>query len=333
MAFFKTKTEEKRVATARRTPATPTVTRLGWLGLKTADLMAETTFIERTLGLKYLDEGNSADAHHVRYDCGLELELVSGGTAWATRPRPRRGQPDLPFIPSFAVDNIAQVASKLSEQDVLLTQVFEQGWAASFLFFDPDRNLWQVSETRNEPAAQVDRPVRLASLWLAVEDLAAQIEFYQHVLGLPLVDEDTRPRPITENAERELRDEPPAEGEPSPLPELPQVRFDPNGLELPDHAASGAVFFNQGVRLALTSGGQRLEDGAERVWGRDTAFLPGLQTNDLTGYATRLRQAGLEITGPFPYYHNQANRDPRQSAPSQAIRFTDPEGHRWQVFQ
>ena len=209
MAIFSSKIGQNRPVTRDpRRPTPPRILRLGWLGLKVADLMTETVFVERTLALKYLDEGNSNDGHHVRYDCGLELELVTGGTTWATRPKPRRGQPDLPLVPSFQVDDIAAVATRLNEQEVLLTQVFEQGWAANFLFFDPERNLWQVSQTRNEPATHTDGTLRLATLWLSVEDLPAQIAFYRDVIGLPLVDEDTRPRPITLEAERERQTNP-----------------------------------------------------------------------------------------------------------------------------
>src|ERR1700694_1527322 len=139
MGLFGSKTSQPRSTLSKsgnrkNTPVEPAILRLGWLGVKVADLMAESVFLERVVGLKYLDEGNSSGGHHVRYDCGLELELVNGGTTWATRPKPRLSQPDLPVIPDFHLDNIQKLASRLHEQDVLLTQLFEQGWAASFLF-------------------------------------------------------------------------------------------------------------------------------------------------------------------------------------------------------
>ncbi len=330
MGLFGSKTGQRRstvggTASKKATATEPAILRLGWLGVKVADVMAESAFLEGVLGLKYRDEGNSAHGHHVRYDCGLELELVGGGTTWATRPKPRLGQPDLPLIPDFHLDNIQSLASRFHEQDIMLTQLFEQGWAASFLFFDPERNLWQASETRTEPASNTETTSRLGTLWLSVEDLPAAISFYRDVLGLPLVDEAVRPRPITLEAEQYQAENPVEFG-----PALDQSPV----LEISNPPPSaGAVFFNEGVRLALSPGGLRLENAAERVWGQDTAFLPGFQTNNLSGFSNRLRAAQVKITGPFPYYHSQSNRNPHQSQPTQAIRFIDPEGHRWQVFE
>ena len=295
--------------------------RLAWLGVKSADLMKEATFVEQVLKLPYIDEGNSRAGHHVRYSCGLELELVSGGTAWATRPKPRQGQPDLSLVPSFQVDDIDVAASRLHEREVGMTQIYEQGWSASFLFLDPERNLWQVSENRTEPAVQTDELSQLGALWLSVEDLGAAEAFYAEVLGLPLADEANRPRPITLSAEQyqqeNLAEEPEPDGE-TTSPAV-QTALSP----------TGALFFREGVRLALSPGGRRLEDGQDRVWGQDTAFLPGLLTPDLNGLCARLKAAGRPFSGPFSHYSNQS-RQPNHHG--RAIRFTDPEGHPWQAF-
>jgi catechol 2,3-dioxygenase-like lactoylglutathione lyase family enzyme len=305
----------------------PRVLGITWLGLKAADVMAEAAFMERTLGLKHLEEGNSLSGHHIRYDCGpLELELVSGGTVWASRPKPRQGQPDVPLIPSFQVDNIKHLAAQLNEREVLMTRLFEQGWAASFFFFDAERNIWQASETRTEPAVATEEAARIGALWLAAEDFPAQVAFYRDVLGLPLVAQPDNPAPITLEAELYQQenplitlDNPPVEDAAGVQPETPRP------LE--------AVFFAQGVRLALSPGGRRLENGAERVWGQDTAFLPGFQTNNLPGLVARLQAAGVKTSSPFPHYRTPSRLDPRQPQTTQAIRFSDPEGNPWQVFE
>ncbi len=313
----------------------PRILRVAWLGLKVADVVAEALFMERTLGLKHLDEGNSAAGHHIRYDCGtLELELVSGGTVWATRPKPRLSQPDVPLIPSFKVDNITHLAEQLNSREVPLTQIYEQGWGASFLFFDVERNLWQVSETRTEPAATTEQAGQIGALWLAAEDFPAQLAFYRDVIGLPLVSQPTMPRPITLEAELYQQENPPDLTPTSP-DEGPALEPGATVATMDEAVTLGAVFFNDGARLALSPGGKRLEDGAERVWGRDTAFLPGFQTNNLAGLVARLSAAGVKIDGPFPYYRTPSARpNPRQTPTnSTAIRFTDPEGNVWQVFE
>jgi hypothetical protein len=76
-----------------------------------------------------------------------------------------------------------------------------------------------------------------------------------------------------------------------------------------------------------------LENGAERVWGQDTAFLPGFQTNNLPGLVARLQAAGVKTSSPFPHYRTPSRLDPRQPQTTQAIRFSDPEGNPWQVFE
>src|SRR5690349_15096525 len=143
MSWFGASNKKTAIAAASKTkPARtfglePQILGLGWLGMKVADVVALAVFMEEQLGLPFVGEGNTYAGHHVRYDCGaLELELVSGGTTWATRPKPRRGQPDVPLIPSFSVDNIQPVAEQLNEKELATTQVFEQGWTASCYFFD-----------------------------------------------------------------------------------------------------------------------------------------------------------------------------------------------------
>ncbi|HEX2913640.1 MAG TPA: VOC family protein [Chloroflexia bacterium] len=329
----------------------PRILRLGWLGLKTVDLMGETLFLERILGLEPVDEGNSNTGHHVRYNCGaLELELLSGGTAWATRPKPRRGYPDVPLIPSFNVNDIDKLVNHLRDNEVLTTQVFEQGWAASFYFLDAERNLWQANETRIEQAVEAEAPPAIATIWLAVEDYEASLQFYRDVLGLPLVDEAVRPRPITLDAELYQRENPPedlsefgfevAENSASQEPiseygawESPQPG---NGVTETTRQGAiksqGAVFFESGARLALSPGGKRLADNAPRVWGKDSAFLPGLETNNLEGFAARLHSAGIKTSGPYTNFHGHQGHDRRHLSSHAAIHFYDPEGHCWQVY-
>jgi catechol 2,3-dioxygenase-like lactoylglutathione lyase family enzyme len=314
----------------------PRIERINWLGLKVADVTGEALFLEEKLNLKFLNEGNSASGHHVLYDCGtLQLELVEGGQTWASRSKPRLGSPDIPLIGSFTVDKIEEVVNRFSEAEILSTQVFDQGWVASLLFFDLERNLWQVSEIRNEPAIGFSDLRRIGAVWLAAEDLEAQITFYKDVLGLPLSDKDDRPRPITEQAEHQQADAELAEGanlefEPEPAAD----NFSPpSPTEACDEIVTlkegtSVTFFNSGARLALTGGGHRLEGGKERQWGRDTSFMLGFQTNDLNGMAERLRQAGVRIQGPD--YLNRYSTLHRNRA---AIRFTDPEGNTWQITQ
>ncbi len=328
---------------AKKPGLEPRILRLAWLGLKAVDIVEESTFIERTLRLQFLDEGNSTTGHHVRYNCGsIELELVTGGTVWATRPKPRRGQPDVPLIASFSVDNIISLSERLNESEVPRTQTFEQGWVASFLFLDPERNLWQVSESRVEPASQTEEASVIGSLWLSVEDYPAQLIFYRDTLGLPLVDEGPHVRPITLEAERFQAENPlervilPASpNDPSVSPNLAEgAEVEAESGSLSDgNPGSGAVFFAEGVRLALSPGGKRLEGGAERVWGRDTAFLPGFQTNNLNGLVERLRAAGVRTTEPFPFARTLDTRELRSFTTRRAVRFSDPEGHVWQVFE
>ncbi len=304
---------------------TPSIERVNWLGLKVADVVGVSLFLEEKLGLKFLDEGNSAAGHHVLYDCEtLQLELVEGGQTWATRAKPRLGHPDVPLVASFAVDKVQQIAEQLHEAEILTTQVFDQGWVASFLFFDIERNLWQVSETRNEPAVGRDTLRRIGAVWLAAEDLPAQVAFYRDVLGLPLSDLGNRPRPITEYAEREQ-----ATTE-ADLSEFEQNTADVQAENQPESTSTeiheGATFFEQGARLVLSSGGHRLEGGHERQWGRDTSFMPGFQTNDLKGMAEKLRQAGVKLAAP--------DRTSRSLSRHRSfIRFTDPEGNICQISE
>ncbi len=350
MALFGPKNSQKTTTSSQPRngnqdqPNRPGFERLAWLGLKASDVMAEALFLEQTLGLKYLDEGNSATGHHVRYDCGtLELELVSGGITWANRPKPRRGQPDLPLIPSFQLDNIQHFSSQLHEREVLMTQIYEQGWAASFMFFDPERNLWQANETRTEAPVNTEVTTRLGAIWLAVEDFSAQLQFYRDVLGLPLVEEVLSPPAITVEAERQQTEK--LELEQATLSQLTDnVSPPPHNLNINSQASRAvgaeevalkplsAIFFKTGVRLALSPGGTALAGRAARVWGTDTAFLPGLKTNDLPGMLDRLQATGVATSGPFAYTRLQKNGTGSYT-PIQVFRFVDPEGHVWQVFE
>lgn len=325
-------------------PKPPRILGIGWLGLKAADVYAEANFLENELGLRHIEEGNSSEGHHMRYDCRpLELELVSGGTVWATRPKPRLGQPDVPLVPSFKVDNIAAIAARLNEREVPMTQIFEQGWSSSFLFLDPERQLWQVNETHIEPPVNTEQPTIIAALWLAAEDYPAQVAFYRDVLGLPLIEQPTEARPITLRAEllqqAELAGEvlePLTEGfEILPPFEKPDLLPDEVHVLTSDKVTLGAVFFQKGVRLGLSPGGKQLAEGAERVWGRDTAFLPGLQTTNLKAMTERLKAAGVKTSGPFPHYRSQPHPDYRAptTITTQAMRFSDPEGNLWQLYE
>jgi catechol 2,3-dioxygenase-like lactoylglutathione lyase family enzyme len=310
----------------------PGVLRLAWLGLKVADVVAEAGFLEHVLELKLVHEGNSTSGHHIRYDCGpLELELVTGGTTWATRPKPRQGQPDVTLIPSFKVDNISQIAGYLTEREVPTTQIFEQGWVASFFFLDVERNLWQVSETRTEAPSATEKAALINALWLSVEDFPAQVAFYRDVLGLPLVAQPTQPRPITREAELYHQE--------NPISSPDQVEFSEDG-KVAETSSLEAIFFAEGAQLALSPGGKRLENGRERIWGRDTAFMPGLQTTHLADMVARLHAAGIETSGPYSHIGSKTvnGRKPTRANPAlphvtQAFRFTDPEGNPWQIFE
>lgn len=331
----------KKTASSSQQPrqfsAEPRILRLGWLGMKVADVITVSVFMEEQLGLPFIEEGNTYAGHHVRYDCGrLELELVSGGTTWATRPKPRRGQPDVPLVPSFSVDNIQQVAERLNEKDLPATQLFEQGWATSFYFFDPERNLWQVHEKRTEAASGTTELRNIGVIWLACEDLAAQINFYQNILGLPLLDDGGQDRPITAFAEQQQLEEPTTFADYSSDSRADSDVFQENvATDESIRAAKtqqGAVFLTGGVHLALSPGGVKLPNNAPRVWGKDTPFLPGLLTNNLQGMASRLTAAGLKISGPYPHISTKVGFDPRYPTPTQAIRFHDPEGQPWQIY-
>lgn len=327
----------KPIPRAMSASSEPVIERIGWLGLKVYDVVGEALFLEEKLGLKHFGEGNSAAGHHVRFDCEtLCLELVEGGKTWVSRAKPHHGSPDVPLIASFAVDNIAQISQQLHDAKVLTTQIYEQGWVASLLFFDIERNLWQISERRNEPAVGHQDLRRIGALWLAVEDLPAQIAFYRDVLGLPLSDLGNRPRPITEygQCQRQEEDRLPVEAggeagieldfsKDEPLPE-PVFSADTSL----DEPGNGATFFDEGVRLALTPGGHRPQTGHEKQWGLDTSFMLGFQTNNLSGMAEKLKQAGVRVSQPFRFIHSAATNRAQQ-----AIRFTDPEGNVWQIIE
>ncbi len=328
MAIFGTKSGVKQVGKpdGRSGPISsnnPGLLRLGWLGLKVADVVNESRFLENTLKLRFLDESNSPDGHHVHYNSGsLTLELVSGGATWATRSRPRHGQPDISLVPNLHYNDLNYFAAGLKDQEVPHTRLFEQGWGASLFFLDPERNIWQANEIRVEPALAAENIPHIAALWLSVEDFPAQLNFYRDVLGLKLVNQGDYSPPITEASEHYQQQNPvilPATPRPA-SPTVPSI-------------STGAVFSAGEVKLALSPGGQRLEEGKERVWGIDTAFLPGFQTNNLTGFAKKLSDAGIKTSGPYPFYYVYTTATgPRWQAGS-ALRFFDLEGHPLQVYQ
>jgi catechol 2,3-dioxygenase-like lactoylglutathione lyase family enzyme len=329
MAFFGSKQDTRRPGTPARPAASvssdrPWLLNLGWLGLKAADTVAEARFLENVLKLKFVGEVTTADGHMVRYRAGqLELELVAGGATWATRPKPRHGQPDISLIPSLQFNHLNDFVNNLQEHDVPETRLFEQGWGASVLFFDPERNLWQGNEIRVEPAVMSDNLPGIGALWLSVEDFTAQVAFYRDILGLEEINEGDYHPPITEAAEHYHAQHPVIN------PATAGEEVTGSGPALP----TGAVFRAGNIRLALSPGGQRLEDNRERVWGQDTAFLPGFQTNDLNDFARRLNKAGIQTTGPHPFYYvNQTPRGP-QWRRGAALRFCDPEGHPLQVYE
>jgi catechol 2,3-dioxygenase-like lactoylglutathione lyase family enzyme len=308
MPFFKrkldTSTTKTRKFFANATP--PHIVRLSWLGLKVADITGQAIFFEESLGIRSISEGTARDGHHVLYELGsLHLELYEGGATWATQPKPRNGTPDIALVPGFLVDDIQSVAMELRDKEVKMTQIYEQGWVSSFLFTDPERVLWEVSQINNQPKTGTSKLANLGVLWLAAEDLEAQTAFYRDVIGLPLLDLDNRPRPLTEHAAQQQAETEPISGEP------------PVSLDKP----RSAVFFPQGTRLAITGGGKTLEDRAERVWGKDTHFMGGFQAHRAQDFAEKLKSAGVKVDGTF---YNEANG-------RVSFRFTDPEGNVWKV--
>jgi catechol 2,3-dioxygenase-like lactoylglutathione lyase family enzyme len=301
----------------------PHLLRLGWLGLKVADVLAEALFLENILKLKFVDEGNTASGHRVRYNCGgVELELVGGGATWATRSKPRRGQPDVSLVPSLLFNDLNRFEAGLKEQDVLVTRPFEQGWGASLFFLDPERNIWQANEIRVEPALPAGTGPIISALWLSVENFPAQVNFYREVLGLELLNQGHNSPPITETAEQFHQANPVI---------LPASPLD-CALNQPE-PATGAVFAAGELKLALSPGGKPLEGKQERTWGVDTAWLPGFQTNNLREFARKLADAGIKTNGPNTFHYiNTTPKGPRWQAGS-ALRFCDPEGHPLQVYE
>jgi|GEM_PF-2545064 len=314
MPLFGRKKQNSPPSAKKADPKQSRILGINWLGIKSTDVVGAAIFMERTLGLNVSTEGNSNLGHHVRYNCGpIELELLEGAVTWALQPKPRHGAPDIPLIPSFVVDDIQPIATLLQEKEIPATQVFDQGWASNMLFFDPERHLWQVAQINNVPPVGTNSLSYLGVLWLAVEDLEAQVKFYQEVLGLPLTDRGGTERPVTERAEKEFQNV--AENEDNNKVETATLEQSP----MPD---MGAVFFEEGARLALTSGGKRLEDGAARVWGKDTAFQLGFRAINLKALAQHLTEHKVPISG--PYGDNKSGY---------WLHFTDPEGNTWRVTE
>jgi predicted enzyme related to lactoylglutathione lyase len=309
MSFFKRKPDTTAVKSRKffSNGAQPHIVRLNWLGLKVADITGEAIFFEEALKIPVVSEGTARDGHHVLYKLGdIFLELYEGGATWATQPKPRNGTPDISLVPGFLVDDIQMVAMELREKEVKMTPTYEQGWVSSFLFFDAERVLWEVSQINNQPKADTNKLEKLGVLWLAAEDLEAQTAFYRDVIGLPLTDLDERPRPITLEAEKQQVET-----------GFENIASAPENIIKP----RSAIFFAQGTRLAITGGGKTLEDKAERGWGKETHFLGGFQAYKPLELLERLKNAGVKVEGPF--YNENVGRV--------SFRFTDPEGNSWKV--
>ena len=206
MLLFGKKKEEQTQSIRPTVAAPPRIGRLVWLGLKVADLLGESVFLEETLQLRFADEGNSGTGHHIRYNCGpVELELIDGGMTWVSRPRSKNGSPDIPLIASFTVDLITPLVEELSEKEVPVTQLFDQDWAASALFFDPERNIWQIEQLRTAPPVGSNRLENIGTIWLECQDFERQVAFYRDVLQMPLVAQGGGKRPVTVSTEMERR--------------------------------------------------------------------------------------------------------------------------------
>ncbi|NWJ44699.1 MAG: VOC family protein [Chloroflexi bacterium] len=312
MRFFGRKKQNKATSQSSLSKAysrlhEPRITGIFWLGLKANDVLGEATFLERTLGLRFVDEGNTALGHHIIFNCGpVLLELVEGRVTWAHLPKPRRGSPDVALIPGFQVDDLAAIYANLNEREVPITQMFDQGWVSNLLFFDPERNIWQVSETRNSAPIGSSGFEHLGVLWLAVADLEAQLRFYRDLLGLPLVDLGGGVRPITERAEKVWQEN-------GSKPELQQES---------ENSGMGAVFFSEGTRLALSPGGIKPDEHRARVWGKDTPFQIGFRATGLKELAHIFSARGVSFSGPH-----------EDSDIGIWISITDPEGNISRVIE
>lgn len=405
------------------------VERLVWLGLKVADLMGESIFLEETLQLRFASEGNSGVGHHIRYNCGgIELELVEGGMTWASRPKPKNNTPDMPLVVSFVTDDVQAALERLKEREVPVTQIFDQERTASFLFTDPERNLWQAEEIRNAPLVGTKEIQQIGTIWLECEDLGRQIGFYRDLLRLPLVSLGGGVRPITSFTEllrlhpeavdnsnvlptERVTDQyatpkPPAEETTSPenAPEEAEspsgsiideegndvtteeatdnateetptttsattneadsagseepVETDPskmtweaftNSQQLQNQVENGtaveallldtseeieaslrgenpgmAVFFVNGVHLALVAGGRKPNNVTTRVWGRDVSMLLSFRAHDFSGLVRCLQEGG--------YLHTAPTRDADERR-GLSCTFSDPEGNIWQLAE
>ncbi len=244
MPFFGRKKEEQAKPTPPLLRASPRIERVVWLGLKVADLLGESVFLEETLQLRFADEGNSGIGHHIRYNCGpVELELIDGGMTWVSRPRPKNGSPDIPLIASFTIDQIAPLVEELSEKEVPITQLFDQDWAASALFFDPERNIWQIEQLRTAPPVGSNRLEHIGTIWLECQDFERQVAFYRDILQMPLVASGGGRRPVTLSTETERRHPHPEpfpafvesveRYEAAPNPEQIAVQDNPDALDDP----------------------------------------------------------------------------------------------------
>jgi predicted enzyme related to lactoylglutathione lyase len=347
MPLFGKKKKEQTRPVLRGQVSEPRVERLVWLGLKVADVLAEALFLENSLQLRFANEGNSSNGHHIRYNCGgIELELVEGGLTWASRPKPKNGSPDIPLIASFAVDNIATIIENLNEKEVAVTQVFEQEWTSSALFFDPERNLWQLEELHTSPAVHTNRLDKISTIWLECENWESQLSFYRDVLKLPLVATGGGVRPVTTHTEQMRRAEYaetaaslgstldtatiPVQGQTKASVESVEVEtLALNSQEQLETSLSGenppaAVFFSEGTHLVLVPGGRKPPNLIRRVWGRDVNLSLSFQTYDVLALAQQLRTGGYTVTAPAP------DPDTRRGL---AFSFNDPEGNTWQVAE
>jgi catechol 2,3-dioxygenase-like lactoylglutathione lyase family enzyme len=145
-------------------------------------------------------------------------------------------------------------------------------------------------------------------LWLAAEDLEAQVSFYRDVLGLPLSEKGGGQRPLS--------------GHTIPVEEIAEQAPPEAETETPVGYGMGAVFFDEGTRLAISPGGLRLPDGITRVWGKDTAFQIGFKAQNVKLMAEKLSASGVKISslGQNTAFGNWFN-------------FTDPEGNQWRITE
>jgi catechol 2,3-dioxygenase-like lactoylglutathione lyase family enzyme len=312
MAFFgrkKPAPSGNKAADSISPGAEPFILGINWLGVKTNDVVRMAIFMEEVLGLPFIESGNSMAGHHVLYNCrNIRVELLEGGVTWAQHSKPRQGAPDIPLIPSFLVDEIKPIYGMLQEKEIPSTQLFDEGWVSSMLFFDPERNLWQITAVRNQPPVGTNQLDNLGVVWLAAEDLEAQVSFYRDVLGLPISENGGGARPLS--------------GHTTPITETSEETLTEPESETAAGVGMGVVFFDKGTRLAISPGGVRIPEGAARLWGKDTAFQIGFKGQNVKALAEKLSAKGVKISSVG-----------QNTAFGHWFNFTDPEGNQWRITE